>query len=299
MGRWISADPLAIQIPGGADPNLYAYVRGAILKNVDPLGLQDANANSNGGTSGDDRSMGGSQGAGPLTPNGHAIAVAAPPPMDDFSALDGMQAEAAGALIGAVSTQMPIGSEAYLKGAMEHVRGIKNDENYAAFLQGVRKGIEAGTLAGLAAAAEAAKDGAGIGAAGCLETGGAGCAVGVTVVLAASLYAVVVAKNAAAGTQIVNMSSRSVKKANANLERREAVQKGPGGAKKHNPSPAHQNETAKKKHKERFQKKQEQKRKATEEQEESLLEEWNGMSDDAQKIYGDFEKWKQGKLKNK
>ena len=38
-GRWISADPLAVHAPGEADLNLYAYVSGAVLKNVDPLGL--------------------------------------------------------------------------------------------------------------------------------------------------------------------------------------------------------------------------------------------------------------------
>jgi RHS repeat-associated protein len=40
LGRWISADPLAVHAPGSADLNLYAYVSGRALKNVDPLGLQ-------------------------------------------------------------------------------------------------------------------------------------------------------------------------------------------------------------------------------------------------------------------
>ena len=39
LGRWISADPLAVHAPGSADLNLYAYVHGEVLKNVDPLGL--------------------------------------------------------------------------------------------------------------------------------------------------------------------------------------------------------------------------------------------------------------------
>ena len=39
LGRWISADPLAIHAPGEADLNVYAYVSGSVLKNVDPLGL--------------------------------------------------------------------------------------------------------------------------------------------------------------------------------------------------------------------------------------------------------------------
>jgi RHS repeat-associated protein len=37
-GRWISADPLAIHSLG-ADDNAYAYVRGAVLRAVDPTGL--------------------------------------------------------------------------------------------------------------------------------------------------------------------------------------------------------------------------------------------------------------------
>ncbi len=39
-GRWMSADPLAVHSPGKADLNLYAYVRGQILKAVDPIGLE-------------------------------------------------------------------------------------------------------------------------------------------------------------------------------------------------------------------------------------------------------------------
>jgi RHS repeat-associated protein len=42
LGRWISADPLAIHAPGEADLNVYAYVSGSFLKNVDPLGLEEA-----------------------------------------------------------------------------------------------------------------------------------------------------------------------------------------------------------------------------------------------------------------
>jgi RHS repeat-associated protein len=39
LGRWISPDPLAVHAPGSADLNLYAYVSGAVLKAVDPVGL--------------------------------------------------------------------------------------------------------------------------------------------------------------------------------------------------------------------------------------------------------------------
>lgn len=39
LGRWVSTDPLAVHSPGKGDLNLYAYVNGAVLKNVDPVGL--------------------------------------------------------------------------------------------------------------------------------------------------------------------------------------------------------------------------------------------------------------------
>jgi RHS repeat-associated protein len=44
LGRWISADPLAIHAPGEADLNVYAYVSGSVLRNVDPLGLEENGA---------------------------------------------------------------------------------------------------------------------------------------------------------------------------------------------------------------------------------------------------------------
>jgi RHS repeat-associated protein len=43
-GRWLSPDPLALHVPGKADLNLYAYVRGRVFTSVDPWGLQDADA---------------------------------------------------------------------------------------------------------------------------------------------------------------------------------------------------------------------------------------------------------------
>src|SRR5690606_17730396 len=39
LGRWVSADPLAVHAPGDADLSLWAYVAGRTLKNTDPLGL--------------------------------------------------------------------------------------------------------------------------------------------------------------------------------------------------------------------------------------------------------------------
>jgi RHS repeat-associated protein len=38
LGRWVSADPLAVH-GLGADLNVYAYVHGSVLQNLDPLGL--------------------------------------------------------------------------------------------------------------------------------------------------------------------------------------------------------------------------------------------------------------------
>ena len=46
LGRWASADPLGVHDVGKADLNLYAYVRGQALRNVDPVGLQDAETTS-------------------------------------------------------------------------------------------------------------------------------------------------------------------------------------------------------------------------------------------------------------
>jgi RHS repeat-associated protein len=39
LGRWVSADPLAVHSPGSADLNVYAYVHGRVLSAVDPIGL--------------------------------------------------------------------------------------------------------------------------------------------------------------------------------------------------------------------------------------------------------------------
>jgi RHS repeat-associated protein len=44
LRRWVSFDPLTLH-GLGADANGYAYVSGAVLKNVDPLGLADDEAN--------------------------------------------------------------------------------------------------------------------------------------------------------------------------------------------------------------------------------------------------------------
>jgi len=51
LGRWISADPLAVHLPGRADLNLYAYVKGEVLRNIDPVGLDPRDGTD--GTSGD------------------------------------------------------------------------------------------------------------------------------------------------------------------------------------------------------------------------------------------------------
>jgi RHS repeat-associated protein len=41
LGRWISADPLAVHSPGKGDLNVYAYVHGRVLVAADPTGLDE------------------------------------------------------------------------------------------------------------------------------------------------------------------------------------------------------------------------------------------------------------------
>jgi len=67
LGRWISADPLAVHAPGEADLNLYAYVHGAVLKSVDPLGLAEEGS---GGASALDENGGGMEGASSVDQSG-------------------------------------------------------------------------------------------------------------------------------------------------------------------------------------------------------------------------------------
>jgi RHS repeat-associated protein len=45
LGRWVSSDPLSVHVPGEADTNVYAYVRGAALKATDPIGLEEDEKN--------------------------------------------------------------------------------------------------------------------------------------------------------------------------------------------------------------------------------------------------------------
>ena len=53
LGVWLSPDPLAVHVPGRADLNLYAYVRGQMLRAVDPDGLDPIN-NTSGAPATDD-----------------------------------------------------------------------------------------------------------------------------------------------------------------------------------------------------------------------------------------------------
>jgi len=48
LGVWLSPDPLAVHVPGRADLNLYAYVRGQLLRAIDPTGLQDCDPGAGG-----------------------------------------------------------------------------------------------------------------------------------------------------------------------------------------------------------------------------------------------------------
>jgi RHS repeat-associated protein len=69
LGRWLSPDPLEIHA-GGADPNLYAYVRGRALQAIDPLGLLDTGGTSSTG-------QGGAQGTSGVNPHGSGPETAA------------------------------------------------------------------------------------------------------------------------------------------------------------------------------------------------------------------------------
>lgn len=42
LGRWVSADPLVVEQPGGADLNVFAYVRGRVIIAIDPKGLDES-----------------------------------------------------------------------------------------------------------------------------------------------------------------------------------------------------------------------------------------------------------------
>ena len=50
LGRWASADPLAIHAPGKADLNVYAYVSGQYFTAVDPVGLEPYKLSGGGAT---------------------------------------------------------------------------------------------------------------------------------------------------------------------------------------------------------------------------------------------------------
>lgn len=64
LGRWISPDPLEVHTPGGSgELNVYSYVSGAVLKNVDPLGLCDGNQSCEAIQSNSDGSTGNSDGS--------------------------------------------------------------------------------------------------------------------------------------------------------------------------------------------------------------------------------------------
>jgi len=89
LGRWISADPLAVHVPGRADLNLYAYVHGAVLKAVDPLGLEEGAGGAVGAEAKKVDEMkgenGGSQGAGAVVANGASAAAEQKNPCDMHS----------------------------------------------------------------------------------------------------------------------------------------------------------------------------------------------------------------------
>jgi RHS repeat-associated protein len=46
LQRWVSADPLEVHQGGSGEPNLYSYVSGCALQNIDPLGLAEDDLHS-------------------------------------------------------------------------------------------------------------------------------------------------------------------------------------------------------------------------------------------------------------
>ncbi len=88
LGRWMSADPLAVHAPGEADLNLYAYVSGAVLKSVDPVGLANGESSSFCATascSGDGESVSMADGNAPQAgvPAAESGSTFVPPPHPD------------------------------------------------------------------------------------------------------------------------------------------------------------------------------------------------------------------------
>ena len=64
LNRWLTADPLAVHVPGAADTNLYAYVNGRPLFAVDVLGLQSSGQGGSSGVSEETTSQTGADIAG-------------------------------------------------------------------------------------------------------------------------------------------------------------------------------------------------------------------------------------------
>ncbi len=85
LGRWVSADPLAVHAPGSADLNLYAYVSGAVLKSVDPVGLCKDDAS--GGCTGNQ-----TQAPGPETQSEGTTGMGESPNPSSLDASNGYQA---------------------------------------------------------------------------------------------------------------------------------------------------------------------------------------------------------------
>ncbi len=86
LGRWVSADPLTVH-GATSDLNAYAYVKGAVLRAIDPLGLQSLNDSaSGGGTTGNPDSEASPE-SGSSGTNGTATkTTAAGEPMSDETA---------------------------------------------------------------------------------------------------------------------------------------------------------------------------------------------------------------------
>jgi RHS repeat-associated protein len=150
LGRWISPDPLAVHAPGSADLNLYAYVKGAVLRAIDPVGLQSANAGAS-------PSQGGNDDAGPNQPK---------PPASTLPTTRA-EARAAGVAMGASSSTLPIIGPGLIAAAQADLRDKLAPRVYDAWLEGVALGAETTATAAILTSETAV----GTGAAACPVSG--------------------------------------------------------------------------------------------------------------------------------
>ena len=151
----MSADPLAVHVAGEADLNVYAYVSGAVLKNVDPLGLEplattDASAGGASSQSGGTEGTSGTQPHGTTAPSIQSAGLG-------FDPSDAQSAYAHGQTMGYGAAATP-GGAFVVDAAARDFRDKLSPEAYQAWASGV---AEAAGIVALSAAATAEATGGG------------------------------------------------------------------------------------------------------------------------------------------